>query len=398
MHCSNCDTCRARNFFSSQVWVFRNISKLKSVIIFYFCFTIFCSVCREICRVYLAGLIGHICTTDDHCKILHSHCRRNVCICKDGYRIFGSTQCIPRVAKPKEKKIEKSSKLVELGDECDKLSLCQRGAICKEGVCSCPETFYKSDGVCVKNIAKIKGLFFSWRLCIFLVLVIVPPLSSCLNGEECSGNSECVHGMCFCKEDYTLYQGKCQRLKMVEKLRVLETTKKLINPNKQLVTPAPSQKKTTTTSTTTVATTTTTRHIIRPSTTTFPITTTTPSPLTPIKISMKLGPESSNSQTTPNPNYEYKWKRKFSQEFCLMFCASIQFPNPVVRVIPWVFVWAVQFVSMVSVGVLKVLSCMGRNVSVKLRVNIFEANEQLMVNFSNQMLGFQPVSIGSSMC
>ncbi|UMM42437.1 hypothetical protein L5515_018269 [Caenorhabditis briggsae] len=252
-----------------------------------------------------SGLIGHICTTNDHCKILHSHCRRNVCICKDGYRIFGSTQCIPRVAKPKERKIEKASKLVELGEQCDKLSLCQRGAVCKEGHCSCPETFFESDGVCVKNVASIK--------------VVVPPLSSCLNGEECSGNSECVHGMCFCKEEYTLYQGKCQRLKIVEKLRVLET-KKIINPIKSFTT----TKTATTSMATTVAPTTvtpTTTPLLQTTTTT----TTTHAPLTPIRISMKLGSTPQPApQVTPNPNYEYKWKLSKPGHPCdnLSFCIS----------------------------------------------------------------------------
>ncbi|CAI2357459.1 unnamed protein product [Caenorhabditis sp. 36 PRJEB53466] len=252
-----------------------------------------------------SGLIGHICTTNDHCKILHSHCRRNVCICKDGYRIFGSTQCIPRVARPKEKKIEKISKLVELGEQCDKLSLCQRGAICKDGVCSCPETFYEMDGVCMKNVAKMK--------------VLVPPLSSCLNGEECSGNSECVHGMCFCKEDYTLYQGKCQRLRIVEKLRVLET-KKIINPAKASSPTTIKPAATTTSPMTTTALKTTAK-----ATTTTTTTTTTQVPLTPIKISMKLGSSSSSSsQITPNPNVEYKWKLSKPGRPCdsLSFCTS----------------------------------------------------------------------------
>uniref|UniRef100_A0A1I7TWD6 EGF-like domain-containing protein n=2 Tax=Caenorhabditis tropicalis TaxID=1561998 RepID=A0A1I7TWD6_9PELO len=258
-----------------------------------------------------SGLIGHICTTNDHCKILHSHCRRNVCICKDGYRIFGSTQCIPRVAKPKERKVEKISQLVELGEKCDKLSLCQRGAVCNEGVCSCPETFYEINGVCVKNIAKIK--------------VVVPPLSSCLNGEECSGNSECVHGMCFCKEEYTLYQGKCQRLKIVEKLRVLET-KKIINPHKSFTSATSTPKPTTTsTKTTTTSTETPTTASTKAITTSpQPITTTEKAPLTPIKISMKLGTTTSSSLVTPNPNYEYKWRLSKPGHACdnMSFCIS----------------------------------------------------------------------------
>uniref|UniRef100_A0A8R1DLQ9 EGF-like domain-containing protein n=1 Tax=Caenorhabditis japonica TaxID=281687 RepID=A0A8R1DLQ9_CAEJA len=252
----------------------------------------------EILSQVKSGLIGHICTTNSHCKILHSHCRRNVCICKDGYRIFGSTQCIPRVAKPKEKKAEKTSKLVELGEICDKFSLCQRGAICNQGVCSCPENFYDRDGVCVKDAAKVK--------------VMVPPLSSCLNGEECSGNSECVHGMCFCKDDYTLYLGKCQKLKIVEKLRVLET-KRVVDTHRSFSLTSPTTSPTKLTKTTATLTTTTKSPIdliIFKSTTTTtnkPSTTTTQEPLTPIKISMKLG-TSQAPHSTPNPNYEYKWR------------------------------------------------------------------------------------------
>ncbi|NP_001360756.1 EGF-like domain-containing protein [Caenorhabditis elegans] len=243
-----------------------------------------------------SGLLGHICTSNDHCKIAHSQCRRNVCQCIDGYRIFGSTQCIPRPGKPKERKTEKESKLVELGDKCDKLSLCSKGAICEKGVCSCPETFFESDGACVKNVAKIK--------------VVVPPLSSCLGGEECSGNSECVHGICFCKEEFTLFEGKCQRLRIIEKLTVLES-KKLIKPIKAHTTPTaasnttPIPVKTTTTLQTTTATTLPENYV----------SSSTNRPLTPIIISMKLGSTSSPSpQITSNP--EYKWRLSKPGHMC----------------------------------------------------------------------------------
>ncbi|CAB3399192.1 unnamed protein product [Caenorhabditis bovis] len=229
-----------------------------------------------------SGLIGHFCSTDDECKVAHSACLRSVCMCKMGYRIFGSTQCIPRLKKEELKSIEiKRPTMVNIGDKCDQTSICQKGAICAKGICECPEGFAEANGACTAINPKIR--------------VIVPPLSSCARGEICSGNSECVHGMCFCQEEFTLYHGKCQPLKKVEKMRIIESKGRV----SQTTTSAPITTATTTptTSTTTTTTTTTTTEALVQK---FIETTSTPS-ITPIKILMKLTtpPTSTTTPVTP---------------------------------------------------------------------------------------------------
>lgn len=45
----------------------------------------------------LVGLLGNHCDSNNDCIILHSECINTECQCSDGYRIFGSTQCILKV-------------------------------------------------------------------------------------------------------------------------------------------------------------------------------------------------------------------------------------------------------------------------------------------------------------
>uniref|UniRef100_A0A914EIK4 EGF-like domain-containing protein n=1 Tax=Acrobeloides nanus TaxID=290746 RepID=A0A914EIK4_9BILA len=136
------------------------------------------------------GLLGNHCDSNDDCIILHSECVSGECQCSEGYRIFGSTQCIPKVPLPSPSRPKVVIVEVAPGEKCNVSRVCSHGSFCHKNVCICPKGTKLANGQCVPT-------------------PIVPPLASCENGETCSGNSQCVNGLCFCPPNHTLYKGYC---------------------------------------------------------------------------------------------------------------------------------------------------------------------------------------------
>uniref|UniRef100_A0A914Z491 EGF-like domain-containing protein n=1 Tax=Panagrolaimus superbus TaxID=310955 RepID=A0A914Z491_9BILA len=94
------------------------------------------------------GLIGNRCESNDDCIIAHSECINHECECADGFRIFGSTQCIPKPIEPKGiKKIEEvvvpfsNGAIIEvpIGASCNVTRICSEGSICVKDICECPK-------------------------------------------------------------------------------------------------------------------------------------------------------------------------------------------------------------------------------------------------------------------
>ena len=105
------------------------------------------------------GLLGNHCNTNDDCIIVHSECKNNECACIDGFRIFGSTQCIPKKPEPKGlRKIEEfelnlTNKtgliLVGVGSPCNASRICGNGGVCVKATCICPAGTKLSRGGCI---------------------------------------------------------------------------------------------------------------------------------------------------------------------------------------------------------------------------------------------------------
>ena len=99
--------------------------------------------------LFAVGLLGNRCETNDDCSIAHSECNNHECECAEGYRIFGSTQCILKPPEPKGMKriideVTQPSPVsnvweVPVGAACNATRICSEGSICTRNVCECPK-------------------------------------------------------------------------------------------------------------------------------------------------------------------------------------------------------------------------------------------------------------------
>ncbi|CAJ0959311.1 unnamed protein product, partial [Mesorhabditis belari] len=198
--------------------------------------------CEPASAVEKPALLLRECSSSSQCSVENSFCDRGQCKCLPGYRIFGSTQCIPRTTTsgtelgttpiatttpisfktiPPRNRGNKEMTTTQIaanltlqtvppralpGWPCNPNTNCLRGSYCVNGFCKCPPGFVELEGMCKHQ-------------------KLVPPLSSCAHGEICTRGSNCTLGFCFCQQGFMLYKDYCVSFEDVMKLRELEKEK-----------------------------------------------------------------------------------------------------------------------------------------------------------------------------
>lgn len=109
------------------------------------------------------------------------------------------------------------SLVVSPGSSCAEGERCTGGSMCIDRICTCPRGQIVMSDECVNAPEGLKRNYFYptvLNLAIFQLFILVGPLSSCANGETCSGGSYCQNGMCTCPSDTTVRNAQCVRQRM----------------------------------------------------------------------------------------------------------------------------------------------------------------------------------------
>lgn len=161
--------------------------------------------------ILLGGSLGHKCNLSIECLVKNSHCKNGRCLCLHGFKMLGVNQCIggnfKKVSRNEPLKRGEEIKLPLVkrpslpGGKCIESKDCLNKSFCHQGKCVCPRGMKTIKNYCIE-------------------VGIVPPLSSCSDGQICAGNSECsVNGICLCPQNYTLYKGFCQTDEQIQNLK-----------------------------------------------------------------------------------------------------------------------------------------------------------------------------------
>ncbi|TKR80831.1 hypothetical protein L596_014831 [Steinernema carpocapsae] len=143
---------------------------------------------------------GRNCYEGDFC-LGGAKCEQGRCVCVAG-EILVRNECIKST---KMKSLEKKRIL------CVTDKHCFGGAFCKLGLCTCPNNGLMKNGMCPSPLPSTKPPTTTTEAPPrrSRVGLVVPPLSSCAQGEICGGKSRCFNGICFCPADHVLFKGTC---------------------------------------------------------------------------------------------------------------------------------------------------------------------------------------------
>uniref|UniRef100_A0A0K0FTZ1 EGF-like domain-containing protein n=1 Tax=Strongyloides venezuelensis TaxID=75913 RepID=A0A0K0FTZ1_STRVS len=154
------------------------------------------------------GSLGHKCSTSNDCHVNNSQCKSGRCLCAPGFKMLGVNQCIKGgflklsrtepIKHYEEIRLPSSRRPSIPGGKCVDSKGCLNRSFCHQGKCVCPRGMKTIKNHCVE-------------------VEIVPPLSTCNDGQVCAGNSECsVNGICLCPQNHTLHKGFCQTDEQIE--------------------------------------------------------------------------------------------------------------------------------------------------------------------------------------